>query len=125
MTADGKYKGVVVDGPEVTNEFYWNRTLKFNPAGTKLLFTGCTTPIWWGCDNVNVYSLNLDTADTDGDRLKNFEEAIYGTDPLLRDTDGGGENDYSETIAGRDPLNPADDRISAAPITPGVRATPF
>jgi hypothetical protein len=64
-------------------------------------------------------------ADTDGDRLKNFEEAIYGTNPLLRDTDGGGENDYSETVAGRDPLNPADDRIGSAPITPGVRATPF
>ncbi|MFZ5906070.1 MAG: hypothetical protein ACOYVJ_01495, partial [Nitrospirota bacterium] len=112
------------DGPEVTNEFYWNRTLKFNPAGTKLLYTGCTTPVFWGCDGVNVYSLNLDTADTDGDKLKNFEEAVCQTNPLARDTDGGGEDDYSEFVAGRDPLDPTDDRLVAGPVVPGWRSTP-
>ena len=124
MTADGRYKGVVVDGPEVNNQEWSYRTLKFNPLGTKLLFTGCTTPYSYYCDGSNVYSLSLDMADTDADKLKNFEEAIYGTNPLLRDTDGGGEDDYSETVAGRDPLNPADDRRVVTPIAPGVRATP-
>ncbi|MFZ5906072.1 MAG: hypothetical protein ACOYVJ_01505 [Nitrospirota bacterium] len=124
MTADGKYKGVVVDGPIVNDQEYGHRTLKFNPAGTKLLFNGCTVPDSYYCITSNVYSLNLDTADTDGDKLKNFEEAVCQTNPLARDTDGGGEDDYAEFVAGRDPLDPTDDRLVAGPVVPGLRSTP-
>lgn len=48
-------------------------------------------------------------ADTDGDGLRDYIEAvIYGTDPLKADTDGDGFNDYAEIYAGKDPNNPAD-----------------
>ena len=79
MTADGNYKAVVADETAVNNAYYW-RPLKFNAAGTKLLFTGCSEG---ACTTENIFSLNLDTADTDGDGLKNWEEVIYGTNPAV------------------------------------------
>jgi hypothetical protein len=60
MNADGSNKAVLVDGPVVNNVRYSWRTLKFNPAGTKLMFEGCTTPdCCGGCDVRNVYVVNI------------------------------------------------------------------
>jgi len=42
--------------------------------------------------------------DTDGDGLKNWEEALYKTDPENPDTDGDGVNDGTEIATNRDPL---------------------
>lgn len=42
--------------------------------------------------------------DSDGDGLKDWEEAIYGTDPHNPDTDGDGTPDGEEIKQGRDPL---------------------
>ena len=42
--------------------------------------------------------------DADGDGLKDWEEAIYGTDPQNPDTDGDGMNDNDEVKANRSPL---------------------
>ncbi|MDP1625380.1 MAG: hypothetical protein Q8L64_06510 [bacterium] len=42
--------------------------------------------------------------DTDGDGLKDWEEAIYGTDPNNPDTDGDRMNDNDEIKANRNPL---------------------
>jgi Tol biopolymer transport system component len=103
MTADGKYRGVVMDDNSL-DPGYW-RQLKFNPNGTRLLFT-CRTETYTD----NLCTLNLDTLDSDGDQLKNWEEAVYGTDENNRDTDGGGELDGSEVAAGRNPNDPGDDR---------------
>jgi Tol biopolymer transport system component len=107
MTIDGKYKGIVVDEPTL-HSYSYRENLAFNPAGTKLVFSMYDVN-WY----INQYVLTLDTADPDGDTLKNYEEVIYGTNFAAKDTDGGGENDYSEVNAGRDPLNPADDVVRA------------
>jgi len=42
--------------------------------------------------------------DTDGDGLKNWEEALYKTDPENPDTDGDGMNDEAEVSANRSPV---------------------
>ena len=47
--------------------------------------------------------------DSDGDGLKDSEEAIYGTNPNNPDTDGGGATDGAEVAAGINPLDSSDD----------------
>lgn len=44
--------------------------------------------------------------DDDADGLKNWQEALWRTDPKNPDTDGDGTNDGSEIRAGRNPLVP-------------------
>lgn len=47
----------------------------------------------------------LQTTDTDGDGLSDYDELyIYGTSPFLADTDSDGISDYDEVIGGTDPL---------------------
>ena len=41
--------------------------------------------------------------DTDGDGLPDWEERLYGSDPLKKDTDGDGTTDGAEVRQGRDP----------------------
>ncbi len=41
--------------------------------------------------------------DTDGDGLPDWEERLYGSDPLKKDTDGDGTSDGAEVRQGRDP----------------------
>ncbi len=55
----------------------------------------------------------LKTADTDGDGLEDWEEALWGTDPNNPDTDGDGAGDNDEVRAGRDPLAPGPDDLLA------------
>lgn len=58
---------------------------------------------------VNIVSLEKDT---DGDGLKDWEEALWKTDPNNPDTDGDGTPDGEEVREGRDPLKPGpDDKI--------------
>ncbi|MFA6536405.1 MAG: hypothetical protein WC250_00560 [Candidatus Paceibacterota bacterium] len=42
--------------------------------------------------------------DSDRDGLKDWEESLWGTDPMNPDTDGDGTNDSDEVKAGRNPL---------------------
>lgn len=42
--------------------------------------------------------------DTDGDKVKDWEEALWKTDSKMADTDGDGTDDGTEIIANRDPL---------------------
>lgn len=54
--------------------------------------------------------------DDDEDGLKNWEEAIYRTDPRKKDSDGDGTDDGMEVAQGRDPLIPGpNDRIVSNP----------
>lgn len=46
------------------------------------------------------------TRDQDGDGLRDWEEAIFRTDPQKADTDGDGTIDGEEIKQGRDPLKP-------------------
>jgi hypothetical protein len=54
--------------------------------------------------------------DTDGDGMKDWEEALWKTDPKKTDTDGDGTSDNEEIILNRDPLkqniNPANQEPS-------------
>lgn len=52
--------------------------------------------------------LNLDT---DGDGLRNWEEALWKTDPKNADTDGDGTKDNDEILAKRDPRKPGPDDV--------------
>ena len=47
------------------------------------------------------------TADSDGDRLSDADEAALGTDPGNPDTDGDGYYDGDEAALGTDPFDPA------------------
>lgn len=52
--------------------------------------------------------------DWDGDRLGNYAEMMYGTDPSLRDTDGDGIDDGAEIAADSDPTS-----ITSIPLNIG------
>lgn len=56
--------------------------------------------------------------DSDGDGLKDWEEALFFTNPLSPDTDGDGMSDGDEIAAGRDPLKPGPDDLLAKPSAP-------
>ena len=77
-------------------------------------------PDWWE----EKYGTNPEgydpDADPDNDGLPNIEEFRRGTHPLDPDTDDGGEGDGSEVRRGTDPLDPRDDRMR----TPRVKAWP-
>ena len=54
------------------------------------------------------FSLNTQIIDSDGDRLPDSVEEIYGTDVFYTDTDHDGIPDYWEIKYNLDPLNPLD-----------------
>jgi hypothetical protein len=51
--------------------------------------------------------------DSDNDGLKDWEEALYGTDPHNPDTDGDGMLDGEEVRTGHDPLKPGPNDLVA------------
>ena len=55
-------------------------------------------------DQISKIASNLQEQDTDNDGLKNWEESLWGTDPLNPDSDGDGTNDGEEVKIGRDPM---------------------
>lgn len=52
---------------------------------------------------------NIAKKDSDNDGLKDWEEALWGTDPNNPDTDGDGTNDGDEVNVGRNPLTAGPD----------------
>jgi cbb3-type cytochrome oxidase subunit 3 len=52
---------------------------------------------------VSIISNNQDEIDTDSDGLKDWEEALWNTDPLNKDSDSDGTPDGQEVREGRDP----------------------
>ncbi len=59
------------------------------------------------------------SADSDGDGLSDWEEALWKTDPHKADTDGDGTPDGAEVRAGRDPLvKGPNDKIETAVEVP-------
>lgn len=65
-------------------------------------------------DNQLLYvatNISIDGDDNDRDGLKNWEEALWGTDKDNPDTDGDGTSDGDEVSAGRDPTRPFPDDV--------------
>lgn len=64
--------------------------------------------------------------DTDQDGLKDWEEALWGLDPLKNDTDGNGINDAQEVANNRDVLSKKyDDAQGITGETPTTRTDQF
>lgn len=56
---------------------------------------------------VEIQNSEVYNRDSDSDGLKDWEESVYGTDPLNPDTDADGYLDGEEIYSGHDPLKPA------------------
>lgn len=56
---------------------------------------------------VEIQNSEVYNRDSDSDGLKDWEESVYGTDPLNPDTDGDKYLDGEEVYSGHDPLRPA------------------
>lgn len=64
--------------------------------------------------------------DSDGDGLKNWEEAIFGTDSNNPDTDGDGTKDGDEVAQNRDPLvKGPKDKLSAEALAKRQEDSPY
>ncbi len=72
----------------------------FNPLNSTIVFE---KKLVKNTTKVNIVSLEKDT---DGDGLKDWEEALWKTDPNNPDTDGDGTPDGEEVREERDPLKP-------------------
>jgi len=57
-------------------------------------------------NNKNITYQQFMAIDSDSDGLKDWEEALWKTDPKKADTDGDGTSDGDEVKANRDPLKP-------------------
>jgi len=70
----------------------------------------------------DLYLVQDDFNDTDGDGLGDVGEFIVGTDPRNRDSDGDGINDAAEIQQGEDPLSgrPARTGVIGSQDTPGT-----
>ncbi len=117
MTRDGRFMAPLMTAADCrANCWSWGRyNLEFSPDGSSLLFMGIQSADDGAtCGSYyQIHVIALDTGDADGDRLLNWQEVVYGTNPLNPDTDGGGEIDGSEALYGKDPTNPADDLQSS------------
>jgi len=84
--------------------------------------TGDTSEAAPGTLSANTSSAreNQTETDTDGDGLKDWEEALWGTDPHNIDSDGDGARDGEEVGLRRDPTKPGpDDQIRTAQLSSG------
>ncbi len=61
--------------------------------------------------------------DSDGDGLKDWEEAVWGTDPQNPDTDGDGMPDGEEIKEGRDPLKKGPSDKTKSPVDAQPKAS--
>lgn len=69
------------------------------------------TPIQDATEKVSLVNApqNISSLDTDSDGLKDWEEALWGTDPKKQDTDDDGTDDGDEVKAGRNPMKKGPD----------------
>ncbi|HEY4483452.1 MAG TPA: hypothetical protein VI953_04745 [Candidatus Paceibacterota bacterium] len=67
----------------------------------------------------------LPDKDSDGDGLKDWEEALWNTDPQVADTDEDGTSDGQEVATRRDPAKagPSDKMLPVTSPTPGTDGT--
>ena len=72
---------------------------------------GSNIPQWW-VDQYNLQNYNeeiVDDSDPDKDGLTNYNEYLFGTNPLIADTDDDGVDDGVEISLSLNPLNPKTD----------------
>ncbi|MDO8620308.1 MAG: hypothetical protein Q7R64_03090 [bacterium] len=67
--------------------------------------------------NEEALTTNVVPLDTDGDELPDFEEALWGTNPLLPDTDGDGTRDGDEVALRRNPNKAGQSDALETPLT--------
>jgi Tol biopolymer transport system component len=102
MTADGTHAAPVTDVIDRARSLF-EVMLRPNKAGTKFLIN-----TYDESDNYQVSVVELDTADSDGDGLLNWQEAVWGCDPSDRDSNDDGIGDGASVARGIDP-GPADE----------------
>jgi Tol biopolymer transport system component len=97
MTADGTRKMLILDddGNQASDH---NAMIRINRTGTKILYNREDEG---GVDQVFV--LELDVADDDGDGLKNWQEDLWGTDRSDDDSNDDGVTDGKSVLWGIDP----------------------
>lgn len=102
MTADGSHKVPVMTDETIQGDGYWgtdNRImLRVNKPGTKILFNGMDDSA-----TLQVFVLELDTADDDADGLLNWQEDVWGSDRNDRDSNDDGIGDGASVARGIDP----------------------
>jgi len=83
----------------------------FKDTVQALLTRPANTPIQNTEEKVSLVSntQNISSLDSDSDGLKDWEEALWGTDPKNPDTDGDGTPDGEEVKEGRNPLKKGPD----------------
>jgi Tol biopolymer transport system component len=102
MTADGTHAAPVTDHID-RGWTLFETMLRPNKAGTKILINSRDEG-----GNYQVTVVELDTADSDGDGLLNWQEAVWGCDPSDRDSNDDGIGDGASVARGIDP-GPADE----------------
>lgn len=96
MTADGTHAAPMTDAIN-RGWSYFEALLRPNKGGTKILINTYVDSTY------QVSVVELDTADTDGDGLKNWQEAVWGCDPDDRDSNDDGIGDGASVARGIDP----------------------
>jgi hypothetical protein len=93
----------------------------YTPKTTKVAET---VPVVSVQSQTNLLQTQFSEKDSDNDGLKDWEETLWGTDPMKSDTDGDGTKDGDEVKAGRSPTNKGtNDKITSQDLPVALQAS--